>query len=281
MNYRHGFHAGNHADVLKHAVLALCLTAMSRKAKPLVAVDAFGGAGRYDLLLDDRAARTGEWREGVARIWAARATAPTELEPFLELLRAENEGGELRFYPGSPLVAQRLLGPEDKLLAVELHEDEAAALIRDLDGDRRARVYTQDGWAALRSFLPPTPRRGVVLIDPPFERPGEFDRMVAAARDGLRRWATGVFLFWHPIKDLDACARYAEDLCAVAGDTPLLSLDLLVKDPSEGGLIGSGLMILNPPFGLAEETARLGPWLAEQLDQGGGAFAQEWRVAPR
>ena len=279
MNYRHGFHAGNHADVLKHSVLALCVRSMQRKPKPLVAIDAFGGAGRYDLLMDDRAIRTGEWRNGVSRVW--EAAKPLEsLGPYLDLLRAMNTGDELRFYPGSPLILQRLLGPEDKLLAVELHPEEAAELERELGRDKRVRVYAESAWTALKSFLPPTPRRGLVLIDPPFEQPGEFDRMIAAAQDGLRRWRNGVFVLWHPIKDLAACERYRRRLTSAADDQPLLSADLFIKDADAGGVVGSGLMIVNPPYGLAEAMADLGAWLAAQLDQGGGRWRQEWLVPP-
>lgn len=284
MNYRHAFHAGNHADVVKHALLSTALSLLTAKPKPLTFIDAFSGAGRYDLALDDRAERTGEWRRGVGLLAAGAPIAA--LAPYLDVVRAENDGGSkdgaLRFYPGSPRLAQRMIRPDDKLLAVERHPEEAESLRRILAGDRRARVYEEDGWAALASFLPPTPRRGLVLIDPPFEAPDEFARMLKAIRDGLRRWATGVFMLWHPVKDLAAVAAYERGAREAAGATPALLCELLVRRRESGGLVGSGVLILNPPYGLAERADAFGPALAERLgEDGGGSWRAEWLTPPR
>ena len=193
MNYRHGFHAGNHADALKHAALALCLARLTAKPKPMVVIDAFAGAGRYDLLLDDEPGRTNEWKAGVGALWGEDVARTAALRPWLDAVAAENEGDELRFYPGSPRIAQSMLRREDKFLLVERHPEEAQRLRAALGRDSRVRVYEEDGWTALRSFLPPTPRRGLVIVDPPFEEPGEFDRMAQALGEGLRRWSTGVW----------------------------------------------------------------------------------------
>lgn len=291
MNYRHAFHAGNHADVLKHAFLSLILARLRSKEKPFVAIDAFAGAGLTDLALDDRALRTGEWRSGIGRIWPepagsdpapSDAAASAALAPYRAAIARRNPSGALRFAPGSPLLMRDALRDDDKLLVVEAHPEEAAALRRALGGDRRARVYEQDGWAALRSFLPPTPRRGVALIDPPFEAPGEFERLAGALRDGLRRWATGVFALWHPVKDRAVVAAYEAALSAEAGGTPLLMCELSVTPDSAGGLLGSGLAIANPPHGLAEQATALGPALARRLSAPGArGFRSEWLVSPR
>lgn len=287
MNYRHAFHAGNHADVLKHALTHLVLDRLLAKPKPMAVIDAFAGGGLVDLELDDRAARTGEWREGAAKVWpaaAGAADAQPELAAYRAALARRNPGGALRFMPGSPLQLLDRLRPEDKLLAVEKQEEEALALRRNLGDDLRARVYEQDGWSALRSFLPPTPRRGLALIDPPFEAPGEYERAAGALADGLRRWATGVFLLWHPVKDLARVAAYEKALIEAAGETPLLLCELRVTGPSEGerpALIGSGMAIANPPFGLAEKADALGLSLAELLAGPGGGWRMDWLTPPK
>ena len=282
MNYRHAYHAGNHADVLKHVLLHLVLDRLFRKPKPLVAIDAFAGGGLVDLELDDRAARTGEWRAGAGRIWPPAAGAPHDphLTSYHAALARRNPDGALRFMPGSPLQMLDRLRPEDKLLAVEKHPEEATALRRVLGPDRRARVYEQDGWAALKSFLPPTPRRGLALIDPPFEAPGEYDRLAESLSEGLRRWATGVFLLWHPVKDLSQAASYESALKRAAGETPLMFCELRIRAPGEG-LIGSGLAIANPPYGLAEAAAALGPTLAARLGDADARWRSAWLVDPK
>lgn len=276
MNYRHGFHAGNHADALKHAALALCLARLGMKPKPMVVIDAFAGAGRYDLLLDDEPGRTGEWRAGVGALWAEDAASDPALRPWLDAVEAENENGELRFYPGSPRIAQTMLRPQDKLLVVERHPEEARRLRETLGRDSRLRIYEEDGWAALRSFLPPTPRRGIVIVDPPFELAGEFDRMAAALHDGLRRWSTGVFLFWHAAKDRRATAAYLRAAREAVGETPCLAAELAVAPDDAPGLGASGIVIANPPYGVAEAIEQAGQALASTLSAPG--VAQPWRL---
>lgn len=281
MNYRHGFHAGNHADALKHSVLAAALAIMTAKSKPLSYLDLFAGAGRYDLLLDDRAQRTGEWRDGLGALWDGAAW-PTAAAPYRSVVDALNAGGALRWCPGSPAIAQALLRPDDALRLVELQSDEANTLSSSLRGDDRARVLEQDGWAALASLTPPTPRRGLALIDPPFEKPGEFDRMVDAIQMLGKRWATGVALLWHPIVDRRRVDAYVRAATATAGETPLLSLELSVRPDGAGGLTGSGMICLNPPYGLAERTAEIGRFLGDTLAAPDAAgFAQRWLVEAR
>lgn len=267
MNYRHAFHAGNHADLLKHALLDAALRRLGRKAKPMVVIDLFAGTGLYDLRLDERADRTGEWRAGVSRLWDARESERGgPLGPYLERLEIWNASEPaLRWHPGSPLLALAAFRADDKLLAVEKHPEEHAALVTRLAGDPRARAYAEDAWAALRSFLPPTPRRGLVIIDPPFEAPGEFDRLALALKDGLRRWATGVFLLWHPIKSAFDAEGWAAQLRAASGETPLLETALRVAPEGDPGLIGSGMIIANPPYGFAEDAAQIVARLAALL----------------
>lgn len=284
MNYRHAFHAGNHADLLKHALMDAALRALARKAKPMVVVDLFAGAGRYDLRLDERADRTGEWRVGVAALWARREEEKSgPLASYLTLLeRWNSEEPAFRWLPGSPLVALAALRPDDKLLAVEKHPEECVALSAALAHDRRARAYETDGWEALRSFLPPTPRRGLVVIDPPFEAPDEFGRLAAALADGLRRWSTGVFMLWHPIKAGFDRAAWAREILTASGAAAVLETALDVASPDAPGLIGSGLIVANPPYGFAEDAAAIGERLAATLSAPNAAgYRQQWLRAPR
>lgn len=269
--------------MLKHAVTHLVLDRLLSKPKPIVAIDAFAGAGLVDLELDDRAARTGEWRAGAAKVWPvgpAEAAAEPDLAPYREALALRNPAGSLRYMPGSPSQILARLRPGDKLLAVEKHEEEAAVLERVLDDDERARVYAQDGWAALKSFLPPTPRRGLALIDPPFEQPGEYERLAGALADGLRRWATGVFLLWHPLKDPERALAYERALTQAADETPLLMCELHVAAPGQG-LYGSGMALANPPYGVAERAEALCRTLAKRLAGPGGGWRCEWLIPAR
>lgn len=283
MNYRHGFHAGNHADALKHAALALVLARLMNKPKPLAVIDAFGGAGRYDLLLDDEPGRTDEWRGGIGRIWENRADADPALRPWLDAVARENDGDNLRFYPGSPAIVQTFLRPDDKLLVVEKNPEEAERLRDALGPDRLIRIYEEDGWQALRSFLPPTPRRGLVIVDPPFEEQGEYDRMVSALDDGLKRWATGVYLFWHAAKDRRGVERYLRGVRRVVGETPCLAAELAVAPETAPGLSASGIVLVNPPFGVAEQIDAAGKALARALADPSvdGPWRFDWITPPR
>lgn len=273
--------------MLKHAALAFALDYLVKKSKPIVVIDAFAAGGLVDLALDGRAERGDEWRAGAGRLWppatdetAAEAAA---LGAFRVAIARRNTLDALRFLPGSPLVALERMRPDDKLLAVEAHPEEAAALRATLAGDRRTRVYAEDGWAALRSFLPPTPRRGLVLIDPPFERPGEYKRMASALADGLRRWSQGAFILWHAIKDEAAAAAYVAEAGAIAAaaGAPCLLAELRVREPGDG-LHGSGVVIVNPPFDMETSLAAFGEIAAARLAPAAGARpAKEvgWRQA--
>jgi 23S rRNA (adenine2030-N6)-methyltransferase len=276
MNYRHAYHAGNFADVVKHAVFALAIDYLKRKPAAFRIIDTHAGRGRYQLNAAE-AAKTQEWRAGIGRLLGPDgkalppAVAPL-LEVYLDAVRAENAPGELALYPGSPALALGLMRAQDTLVANDMHPEEHAALQAGLGRGRRGvKLLRLDGWMALRALLPPPERRGLILIDPPFEEDGDLGRLVQALSDGLRRFGTGVFLAWYPIKDVRTTARLNR---AVARAAPgkLLSLELLIRQPrNRDALNGCGLLIANPPFTLAKVLERAGPGLARLLAVGPGA----------
>ncbi len=204
MNYRHAFHAGNFADVFKHAVLVRVLLYLCGKEAPFRVVDSHAGIGRYDLTREEPS-RTNEWRAGIGRLIAdpPDGKAGELLAPYLEIVRAQNPGGGLRNYPGSPAIAEALSRPQDRMIFCELHPEDHAALRRNIGGDRRAKAVAIDGWTALKAYLPPKERRGLVLVDPAFEEPDEFVRLAAGFEEAHRRWPTGIYLLWYPVKNRD------------------------------------------------------------------------------
>ncbi len=268
MNYRHAFHAGNHADVLKHLVLARVLAYLCVKDKPFRALDAFAGLGFYDLG-GDEALRTGEWHDGWGRL-AAPFPDPVEalLAPYREAVAATRARHGATSYPGSPAVIREFLRPGDRGVFVELHPADAAVLRQRYNADSRTKVMHLDGWTAINAQIPPPERRGLVLIDPPYEVPGEVERLGAHLLRAVAKWPTGIFLAWYPIKDVAAIDRMAADLDAGLG-RPALRLDLHIHRPDDPTrLSGSGLVIVNPPWPLAGEAAVFLPALAERLAQG-------------
>jgi 23S rRNA (adenine2030-N6)-methyltransferase len=282
MNYRHAFHAGNFADVLKHAVLARILTHLGEKAAAFRVIDTHAGAGLYDLS-SEPATRTGEWRAGIGRLIDAHLPDDIRalLAPYLAAVAAANPGGGLRRYPGSPLIALGLMRPQDRLVACELEPGAAAALAAQLRRDTRARAVRIDGWTALNAYVPPKERRGVVLIDPPYEDKHEFARVAAALAAAQRKWATGIFLLWYPIKGRSGPDRLAAELRR--GATAKVAAKVLraelawMPDGSSGPLAGAGLIVVNPPWRLADELARLLPALPAALGPTAGGSAQvDW-----
>ena len=276
MNYRHGYHAGNFADVLKHAVLALAIEHLKRKQAPFRVIDTHAGAGRYGLASIE-AAKTGEWRDGIGRLLGPEAKPLTGevarcLRPYLDAVRAENAGPALATYPGSPCLALRLLRTQDRLVANELHEEERKHLEAAIGRDARAKVMALDGWLALKSLLPPKERRGVVLIDPPFEEERELERLTRGLADALERFATGIYIAWYPIKDVKPVARFHEAVAAMALPKPPLCAELLVRRPSEPDrLNGCGLLIVNGPYTLEDDLAAVLPELSRRLAREAGA----------
>jgi 23S rRNA (adenine2030-N6)-methyltransferase len=274
MNYRHAYHAGNFADVIKHAVLALVIEHLKLKPAPFRVIDTHAGIGLYDLASEE-AGKTGEWREGIGRVLAADFSpdAAAALKPYLGAVRALSGGDAktLRRYPGSPVIARHLMRADDALILNELHPDDNAALKREFAGDAQVKVLELDGFTALKAMLPPKERRGVVLVDPAYEEAGELDRLVQGLQEATRRFAGGTFLLWHPIKDERAVAAFRKEI-AELGIAKVLAVDLLIRGPGDPSLLnGCGLIIVNPPFTLQEKLKALLPELARVLAQGKGA----------
>jgi 23S rRNA (adenine2030-N6)-methyltransferase len=294
MNYRHAFHAGNFADVVKHAVLVRMLVHLRCKPAAFRVIDTHAGAGRYDLL-GPEASRSGEWREGIGRLLAAPLAEPARalLAPYLDAVAALNRAGSpsaLSAYPGSPALVRAFLRPQDRLIACELEPNAAAALARYLHGDRRSKAVAIDGWTALNAYVPPPERRGLVLIDPPFEDPGDFPRLVHALAAAHRKWASGSYLVWYPIKERRAPDTMTRQL-GRNGIAKILRVELDVAAPARrqgrqgpagdaaapGALAACGLIVVNPPWTLAEELQILLPALAAGLSGGaGGAHRVDW-----
>lgn len=286
MNYRHAFHAGNFADVVKHAVIARIIAHLRRKDAPFRVIDTHAGIGLYDLSADE-AVRTGEWREGIGRVIAARRPPEVEalLAPWLDVVAAVNtehtapdrvDDGGLSFYPGSPLLMRRLLRPQDALTAVELHPADFQVLADLFFRDRQVKAVELDGWLALGSFVPPKERRGLVVVDPAFEEPGEMERLADGLIRAYGRWPTGTYIGWYPIKSVAQVNTMHRRLLD-AGIGGLLAIDLFVRTVSDGPLPGAGLVVINPPWTLKDELAVLMPWFRDLLAQGAGAA---FRVLP-
>ncbi|MGA8614855.1 MAG: 23S rRNA (adenine(2030)-N(6))-methyltransferase RlmJ [Xanthobacteraceae bacterium] len=270
MNYQHAFHAGNFADVHKHVVLARILTHLWAKPAAFRVIDTHAGAGHYDLLAAEPT-RSGEWRDGIARVWEAAAQhklAPPVSEllaPYLNVVAASNPDGSLRTYPGSPLVAQHLLRPQDRLIACELEPRSAAALAATLRRDRRAKALALDGWTAIGAYVPPKERRGLVVVDPPFEEASDFMRLSGALAAAHRKWPTGIYLLWYPIKTREAPDALARRLQRLAM-AKILSCEIMLGPPRvDAGLVGSGLIVVNPPFTLEADLRVLLPALSRIL----------------
>ena len=282
MNYRHAFHAGGFADVLKHIVLVRILTYLQEKQAPFRVIDTHAGAGLYDLTSEE-ARRGGEWLTGIARLMQARfsdAVLPL-VSPYLDIVRAFNGPGDLKAYPGSPLIARALLRPQDRLTACEVESNTRKRLIDALRRDTQARVVDLDGWTALPAFVPPNERRGLVLIDPPFEAKDEFKRMADGFTEAFAKWPTGSYLLWYPVKSrraTDELARHVADVVAAskpAGKSLRLEFSVAPQEAG-GGLASTGLLIVNPPWTLAAELKTILPELEKPLGQGGaGRFRLE------
>jgi 23S rRNA (adenine2030-N6)-methyltransferase len=283
MNYRHAFHAGGFADVIKHTVLVRILLHLQEKPAAFRVIDSHAGAGRYDLT-GDEAKRSGEWLTGIARIMQARFSEPAAvlITPYLDIVRAFNPApATLAAYPGSPLIARALLRPQDRLTACEVEPSARKQLIGELRRDTQARVVDLDGWTALPAFVPPNERRGLVLVDPPFEAKDEFERLATSFSAAFAKWPTGSYVLWYPAKSRRATDELARSVAATAasvkppGET--LRLEFSVA-PQEAGaaLASAGLLIVNPPWTLQGELKTILPELEKPLGQGGaGRFRLE------
>jgi 23S rRNA (adenine2030-N6)-methyltransferase len=278
VNYRHAFHAGNFADVLKHTVLVRMLVHLRTKPAAFRVIDTHAGAGLYDLT-GPEAGRSPEWRGGIERLMAASLSTAARglLQPYLDIVARLNPTEGLRIYPGSPAIVQALMRSQDRLIACETEPNAAAALARNLAADRRSKPVEIDGWTALNAFIPPKERRGLVLVDPPYEETGEFPRLAQALEAAHRKWSNGSYLAWYPIKERgepDALARRLQR----TGTGKVLRIELTVAAPSETGRLSAcGLIAVNPPWTLADELANLLPELARVLSDGGaGRHRVDW-----
>jgi 23S rRNA (adenine2030-N6)-methyltransferase len=276
--YRHLFHAGNFADVFKHALLARLLLALAGKDKPLCYVDTHAGLGVYDLA-HEWAKKNAEFRGGIGRLWD-RDDAPALLAPYLDAVRAENRGTRLRFYPGSPRIAQRLLRPTDRLVLSELNKADCTVLAERSAADRRVTVHLMDGYLSLKAHLPPKERRGLVLVDSSFDRAREFKRLADALADAHRRWATGVYAIWYPLMEPLAMRAFERDVLAT-GIRKVLQTELAVHpDGWAAGMRGCGMLIVNPPFGFEAQARTILDWLWRALAVDGAGGARVRWLAP-
>ncbi|QSA98639.1 23S rRNA (adenine(2030)-N(6))-methyltransferase RlmJ [Methylococcus sp. EFPC2] len=275
LSYRHAFHAGLHADAFKHLVLTLLVRSLLNKDKAFFYLDTHAGAGRYDLS-SDMALKNREFETGIARLWG-QGKVPAAVEDYLAAVRATNPADRLRWYPGSPRIVRHFLRPKDRMVLCELHPNEIKLLTSEFAGDGQVRVEQQDGYQSLKAHLPPLERRGLVHIDPSFERKDERRHLLAAVQDAYRRWATGIYAIWYPIQDRRATDDFLKRL-ERTGIRKILVAEFSILDRDESlRLTGSGMVIINPPWQLDEQLNTLLPWLWEKLSvekQGGHRI--EW-----
>lgn len=282
MNYRHAFHAGNFGDVLKHAALALALDHLRAKETPFFVLDTHAGRGVYDLA-GAEAERTGEWREGIGALHENRPEGPAgeALGPLFGIIEAMNARGRLRSYPGSPEIARRLMRAFDRAVFHEKHPQDGPRLARRYAEDKRVTVALQDGWGALTRALPPPERRGIVLVDPPYEEGPDYVRLSSGLVAAHRRFATGVYLLWYPVKGT-ADTRGLLRALETAAIPRMLRAELHRRAPNHPNrLDGAGLIIVNPPWKLDQHLAALLPVLSERFATGPGAgHVLDWLTSP-
>ena len=275
--YRHLFHAGNFADVFKHALLCRLLIALGGKGQPYCYLDTHAGIGRYDLA-HEWALKAREFEHGIGRLWE-RSDVPEGLAPYIDIVRAENGSRRLRFYPGSPLLALKLRRGSDRLVLTELNRTDCAALEDTMGSARNVTVQLMDGYHALKAFLPPKERRGLVLIDSSFDRSGEFPRLVRALKAAHERWPTGIYAVWYPLMGPAVVEDFARAIVRT-GIRKILRLELLVRSPRDRETVpGCGMIVINPPWKFDAEARPLLDWLAKALSQGSGSGSKaDWLV---
>jgi 23S rRNA (adenine2030-N6)-methyltransferase len=278
LSYRHLFHAGNYADVFKHALLARLLTALCEKDKGWCYLDTHAGIGRYDLT-HAWAQKAREYESGIAKLWG-RHDLPALLAPYIAAVKAVNPGHELKYYPGSPRIARWLARPQDRLVLTELNKTDHAELKTVFTGDRQVTVQLMDGYQGLKAFLPPQERRGLVLIDSGFDRAREFERVVDGLKLAHGRFATGTYAVWYPIMEPSAMRAFARDVKA-SGIRDVLQLEMMVERQDWTLTVpGCGMLVVNPPWKFADEARALLDWLWLTLARdGAGGVKVDW-LAP-
>ncbi|CSA56552.1 DNA processing protein [Vibrio cholerae] len=276
LSYRHSFHAGNHADVLKHIVQSLILNSLQQKEKPFVYHDTHSGVGRYDLT-HEWSEKTGEYKQGIARVWQ-QDNIPAELDSYLDAIRQLNQGETLRYYPGSPRVARAHLREQDRMVLTELHPSDYPLLEQEFHRDRQVSIYKEDGFARLKASLPPQERRGLVLIDPPYELAKEYRDVVRAIAQSYKRWATGIYAIWYPVVnrcDIDDMLEGLQGLEI----RKILQIELgVAPDTNERGMTASGLIVINPPWTLESQMQTILPFLKQAIAPATGHYKVEWVV---
>ena len=276
LSYRHAFHAGNFADVLKHTVLVSLVQSLCRKEKPFFYLDTHSGIGRYDLSAAI-AEKTGEWRAGIGRLWQCD-TVPTSVAIYLEAVRALNASGKLKDYPGSPRVVRQLLRTKDRMWLCERHPRDIETLKAEFMRDKQVKVAFEDGFQAVKAQLPPKERRGLVLIDPSYEIKSDYKKVVEVMKQGYRRFATGLYAIWYPVVNRQTVDRLWKDVTASGVERAIVAEQSILPDGA-GGMTGSGMIVINPPWQFDEQMAEVLPWLNNQLsDEGEGSFQLEWLV---
>lgn len=276
MNYRHAYHAGNHADVLKHLTLSRIFALLAKKEAPYAYLDSHAGVGLYDLAAD-QASRTGEFLQGIARLWQA-SDVPQVCADYLRVISELNPDGQLRYYPGSPELARQLSRAQDRLHCNEKHPEDGRLLKENMHFDRRVAVHLGEGWHVPRALLPTQEKRAVLLIDPPFEQADELERCVKALNETIGRMRQAIVVIWYPIKDARQLKRFYNQL-AGSSAPKMLRVELMVHPADDATrLSGSGLVIANPPWGLEDELRSLLPWLAQALAQSAGDWRLDWMI---
>lgn len=275
MNYRHSYHAGNHADVLKHAILLRMLQLLQRKEAPLCYLDSHAGTALYDLS-GEQAGKTGEYRDGIGRLWS-RDDLPALLAGYREAVARHNPDGQLRLYPGSPQLLADHLREQDRMILSELHPEDAATLKQHFAAQAHIAVHQRDGYELPKAFLPVAEKRALWLLDPPFEKGDDLQRCIQALQTGIQRMRQTVVALWYPIKDERQLKAFYQHM-AEAGLPKVLRVELSVRPTDTSlGLNGSGLMLVNPPWPLWEELEQVLPWLSETLAQSGpGSWRMDW-----
>ena len=262
--------------MVKHIVQSLILDALKQKDKPFVYHDTHSGVGRYDLQ-DERSEKTGEFKQGIARIWS-RDDIPHDIAAYIDTIKALNNNDELRYYPGSPKVARAQIRAQDRMVLTELHPSDFPLLLQEFRGDRQVKMYQEDAFARLKASLPPKERRGVVLIDPPYELKHEYQDVVKAIKQSYQRWATGTYAIWYPVvyrETIDNMIAGLKDLDI----RNILQIELGVEpDTEERGMTASGMIVINPPWKLASQMEQILPWLQQAIAPNHGHHKVEWIV---
>ncbi|EPE66189.1 23S rRNA (adenine(2030)-N(6))-methyltransferase RlmJ [Pasteurella multocida] len=276
LSYRHSFHAGNHADVLKHLVLMLIIENLQQKEKGFYYLDTHAGVGRYRLFSEE-AEKTAEFEQGIARLWQ-RDDLPEEVARYIKLIKQVNYGGKaLRYYAGSPLIAAKMLRPQDRALLTELHPSDYPLLRNNFKEFDNVTTKRYNGFQQLKATLPPKERRGLVLIDPPYELKEDYDLVVNAIEEGYKRFATGIYAIWYPVVLRQQTKRILKGL-EKTGIRKILQIELAVRpDSDQRGMTASGMIVINPPWTLTQQMQNILPYLTNVLvPEGTGSWTVKW-----